>query len=140
MTLSVSLLWIQPEDYPREGKVITPTASWQYKLSQTTAQEYAPHSMETDACYDSTGNPVTAITPASLVFLVKETSTLALSIPADFEANAYSLSATELGVKRFRHGPCRWEISEADDLSATDVRKLVDIPGYCPQARVMVVL
>eukprot|EP00965_Chrysotila_dentata_P006572 214717-Pleurochrysis_carterae.AAC.1 len=140
MTLSVSLLWIQTEDYPREGEVIAPTASWQYQSSQTTAQEYAPHSMETDAFYDSSGNPVTAITPASLVSLVQETLTSALSVPADFGENAYTLSATELGVMRFRHGPCRWEIAEADDLSATDVRKLVEIPGYCPQARVMVVL
>eukprot|EP00965_Chrysotila_dentata_P183305 6053127-Pleurochrysis_carterae.AAC.1 len=41
---------------------------------------------------------------------------------------------------RFRHGPCRWEIVESDDLSELDVRNLVEIPGYCPQARVMVAL
>eukprot|EP00965_Chrysotila_dentata_P084458 2788760-Pleurochrysis_carterae.AAC.2 len=41
---------------------------------------------------------------------------------------------------RFRHGPCRWEIVGADGLSASDVRNLVEIPGYCPQARVMVLV
>eukprot|EP00965_Chrysotila_dentata_P010417 338971-Pleurochrysis_carterae.AAC.1 len=97
--------------------------------------------MEIDAFYDSSGNSVAAITPASLVSLVKESLTSALNVPADFGENAYSLSTTELGIMRFRHGPCRWEIVEADDLSALlDVRKLVEIPGYCTQARVMVVL
>eukprot|EP00965_Chrysotila_dentata_P161261 5325268-Pleurochrysis_carterae.AAC.1 len=69
MTLSVSLLWIQTEDYPQEGEFITPTASWQYQSSQTLAQEYAPHSMETDAFFDSSGNPVNALAPASLMSL-----------------------------------------------------------------------
>eukprot|EP00965_Chrysotila_dentata_P014877 491998-Pleurochrysis_carterae.AAC.1 len=96
--------------------------------------------METDAFFDSSGSPVTAIAPASLVSLVKETLTSALNIPADFGEDAYSLSAAELGVMRFRHGPYRWEIVEADELSGSDVRKLVEIPGYCPQARIMVVL
>eukprot|EP00965_Chrysotila_dentata_P142566 4712271-Pleurochrysis_carterae.AAC.1 len=131
MTLSISLLWIQTEDYPRE-------ASWQYQSSQTTAQEYAPHSLETDSFYDSSGNPVAAITPASLVSLVKETLASALSVPADFGENAYLLSSTELGTLRFRHGSCCWEIVEADDLSAANVRKFVEIPGFCPQARIRV--
>eukprot|EP00965_Chrysotila_dentata_P104230 3442138-Pleurochrysis_carterae.AAC.1 len=69
MTLSVSLLWIQTEDYPQEDEVITPVASWQYQSSQTLAQEYAPHSMETDAFFDSSDNPVTAIAPSSLMSL-----------------------------------------------------------------------
>eukprot|EP00965_Chrysotila_dentata_P043129 1432793-Pleurochrysis_carterae.AAC.1 len=96
--------------------------------------------METDAFFDSSGNPMTAIAPASLVSLVKKTLTSALNVPADFGEDAYSLSTAELGGMRFRHGPCRWEIVEADDLSGSDVRNLVEIPGYCPQARVMVVL
>eukprot|EP00965_Chrysotila_dentata_P175831 5804007-Pleurochrysis_carterae.AAC.1 len=54
--------------------------------------------METDAFFDSAGNPTTAITPASLVSLVKETLTSALNVPADFGEDAYSLSAAELGV------------------------------------------
>eukprot|EP00965_Chrysotila_dentata_P208376 6184653-Pleurochrysis_carterae.AAC.1 len=63
-----------------------------------------------------------------------------MNVPADFGENVYLLSSTELGILRFKHGPCRWEIVEADDLSAADVRKLVEIPGFCPQAQVMVVL
>eukprot|EP00965_Chrysotila_dentata_P103120 3404531-Pleurochrysis_carterae.AAC.5 len=67
MTLSVSLLWIQTEEFPQKGGMVSPVASWQYQSSQTTAQEYAPHSQETDVFYDASSNPLTAITPATLL-------------------------------------------------------------------------
>eukprot|EP00965_Chrysotila_dentata_P087818 2899389-Pleurochrysis_carterae.AAC.2 len=114
ITLSVSLLWIQTEDFPQEGDVVAPLASWQYQSSQATAQE--------QPC---DGNH------ASQLGVLGQMA-IALNVTADFGEDTYSLSSTELGILRFKHGPCRWEIGKADDLSAADVRKLVEIPGFCP--------
>eukprot|EP00965_Chrysotila_dentata_P192575 6175260-Pleurochrysis_carterae.AAC.2 len=98
------------------------------------------HSADYPAFFDANEQPVRSISAESLTTVVQETLTTLLGPISEAWDEMLSLAPHNLGILPFLSNPCKWEIGVADELRPEEVGRMVQIPSYCPKARIVIVL